>query len=109
MRALYRSAHFLVFPTLFEGWGFPLFEAFESGLPVACSHATCLPELARDAALLFDPQDPSEIASAIDRISSDVGFRSSLVEKGRRRAQLFTWENSAREHRALYRKISGAE
>jgi glycosyltransferase involved in cell wall biosynthesis len=105
MWILYNASRFLVFPTLFEGWGFPLFEAFQSGLPVACSRATCLPELAGDAALLFDPGSPAEMADAIHRIATDNDLRATLVAKGQRRAEHFSWGKSAAAHRVLYRRL----
>jgi len=107
LRALYRLADFLIFPSLFEGGGFPLLEAFQEGAPVACSTATSLPEYGGDAVLLFDPTSIDAMADAIHQMWSDAGLRQSLRDRGSARAQLFTWEQTARTYRALYRKIAG--
>jgi len=107
LRALYRLATLVVIPSLFEGWGFPLIEAFHEGVAVASSSAASLGEYAGDAALLFDPTSVDAIAAALARLASDVALRADLVERGRRRAQAFSWERAARAHRALYRKVAG--
>jgi glycosyltransferase involved in cell wall biosynthesis len=109
LRALYRLADFLIFPSLFEGGGFPLLEAFQEGVPVACSTATSLPEYGGDAVLLFDPQSLEAMADAIRTMLCDAELRDSLRARGSARAQLFTWEQTARTYRALYRKIAGRE
>ncbi len=107
LRALYRLARMVVVPSLFEGGGFPVLEAFYEGTPVACSRATCLPETAGDAALLFDPQSVGEIAEALRRLVADGDLRASLAERGAKRIALFDWEKTARAYRALYRKVAG--
>jgi glycosyltransferase involved in cell wall biosynthesis len=107
LKALYQRATALVFPSLFEGWGLPLVEAFALGLPVAASNAAALPETAGDAAVLFDPERPEEIADAIARIWTDEALRSVLADYGRRRAATLSWERTARTYRALYRKVAG--
>jgi glycosyltransferase involved in cell wall biosynthesis len=107
MQSLYRLARMLVFPSRFEGFGMPVFEAFRSGVPVACSGATSLPEVAGGAALLFDPVSTDEIAAAVHRLWSDAGLRGELVEKGRRRVEGIGWREVARRYRALYRLVGG--
>jgi glycosyltransferase involved in cell wall biosynthesis len=107
LRALYRLADFLIFPSLFEGGGFPILEAFQEGTPVACSTATSLPEYGGDAVLLFDPDSTEDMAEAVRRMWSDADLRQSLRTRGSARAQLFTWDQTARTYRALYRKIAG--
>ncbi len=109
LRALYRLADFLIFPSLFEGGGFPLLEAFQEGAPVACSTATSLPEYGGDAVLLFDPYSIDDMAEAIRKLWCDADLRQSLRDRGIARAKLFTWERTARTYRALYRKIAGRE
>lgn len=105
---LYRLATFVVFPSLFEGGGLPLLEAFREGTPVACSWATSLPEYAGGAALLFDPLSTSSIAEALERMFADASLRQKLSEAGRQRALAFSWKNAAKHYRALYRKVAGA-
>lgn len=106
VHALYRSAHCLVFPSLFEGWGMPVTEAFEVGLPVACTDAPWLPEVVRGAVLGFDPMDPSSIADALATVWQDDETRAGLVEEGRRRAAGLSWRTSAAAFRAMYRSIA---
>lgn len=97
MPLLYRSARFLILPSLFEGFGIPLLEAMASDCPVACSNSTSLPEVAGDAAILFDPHDPDAIADAMHRVLTDEELRHALVQRGRARCRQFSWERTARE------------
>jgi glycosyltransferase involved in cell wall biosynthesis len=99
---LYRRACALVFPSLYEGFGLPPLEAMACGCPVACSSAASLAEICGDAALLFDPREPGEVESAVNRVADDEGLRSRLRDAGLRRAGGFTWENAAREHRGTF-------
>jgi len=92
---LYRLADCFVFPSLGEGFGLPVLEAMVRGVPVACSNASSLPDVAGDAALYFDPTDTAGIASAVRRILSDPDLRDRLREAGRARAATFTWEATA--------------
>ncbi len=103
----YQQARCLVFPSLFEGFGFPVLEAFNAGLPVTCSSTTSLPELAGDAAALFDPTDVEAMADAIERVWSDEDLRAQLVARGHERAALYSWDRLARSCRALYRAAAG--
>jgi glycosyltransferase involved in cell wall biosynthesis len=107
LRALYHLAQFVIHPSLFEGGGLPILEAFNEGAPVACANTTSLPEYAGDAALYFDSTVIESIADATKRMSTDAALRASLRERGRVRVQAFTWERTARMYRALYRKIAG--
>lgn len=107
LRALYALADGVVFPSLFEGWGLPVNEAFSAGIPVASSSAASLPDLVGDAGLLFDPIDPDAIATQMHRLWSDGELRRKLAERGRRRAELFTFDRSARLLRAHYRDVAG--
>ena len=108
LQALYHLCRCVVFPTKFEGGGFPLLEAFHAGSPIACSNVTLLPEQAGDAALLFDPDRPEEIAAAIERLWTDQEPRRTLVERGRERVRDFSWDRTARLFRAHYRRLAGA-
>lgn len=81
--ALRRGACAVVFPSLYEGFGLPVAEAMAAGVPVACSDRTALAEVAGDAALLFDPRKPADIAAALVRMATDVMLRERLVGKGR--------------------------
>ncbi len=95
--ALYAGATALVFPSLYEGFGFPVVEAMLSGTPVIASDTSSLPELAGEAALLVDPLDSAAIAAAMGRLSDDVGLRSDLIDRGRTQALRFTWDIAASE------------
>ena len=94
--ALYAGALALVFPTLYEGFGFPVLEAMLSGAPVICSNTSSLPELAGDAALLVDPLDVGAIAAAIGRIADDPALSGDLRSRGNDQALKFTWDAAAR-------------
>lgn len=109
LMALYSAARCLVFPSLFEGWGMPVTEAFWAGIPVAAAHASTLSEVVADAGLLFDPLDPEDIAENISRMWRDDSLRNDLIARGRERVAPYTWERSAATHRALYRRIAGRD
>lgn len=85
----------LVFPSLFEGFGIPIIEAFNAEVPVITSNVTSMPEIAGDAALLVDPENVEQIALALHNISSDNDLALSLIEKGRVRRRDFSWERTS--------------
>lgn len=107
LRRLYHLAQFVIHPSLFEGGGLPILEAFREGVPVACSNVTSLPEYAGDAAMYFDPTDVGNIAATAKRIMLDSECRESLRARGLARVRLFSWERTARKYRALYRQVAG--
>jgi glycosyltransferase involved in cell wall biosynthesis len=108
LRAVYRSAAFLVLPTLFEADSCPIHEAWSEGLAVASSNHTALPDQVGDAGLLFDANNPSAIADAIQSLATDVNLRRELVERGYRRVRDFDWERTAKAYRAVYRRAARA-
>jgi glycosyltransferase involved in cell wall biosynthesis len=101
---LYRAADCFVFPSLAEGFGLPVLDAMLRGTPVACSNATSLPEVAGDAALLFDPLDVEAITVSVRRILEDPELAERLASAGRQRARRFSWDESARRTLDSYRK-----
>jgi glycosyltransferase involved in cell wall biosynthesis len=99
---LYGGASIFVFPSLYEGFGLPVLEAMACGTPVACSRVASLPEVAGDAAALFDPQDPQDIAAVVGALIADPGLRAVLKERGLRRAAGSTWRACAELTAAAY-------
>jgi glycosyltransferase involved in cell wall biosynthesis len=94
--ALYRGARLLAFPSLYEGFGLPVLEAMQCGLPIVCSRASSLPEVAGDAALLVDPHDVGGWATALESVYHDGALRAELAVRGQAQAATFTWERCAR-------------
>ncbi len=93
--AFYTHAAAVVIPSVLEGFGIPVLETFAAHVPLICSDATALPEVAGNAALLFNPQNPQELASCFMRLGADPGLRAALVSAGEARLRLFTWERTA--------------
>ena len=108
LEGLWALARAFVFPSLYEGFGLPVLEAMARGVPVACSNASSLPEVAGDAALLFDPHDEAAIAEALRRLLDDAALREQLRVRGLARAGEFTWQRTARLTLESYRRALGA-
>lgn len=106
LRCVYRGAGVFVFPSLYEGFGIPVLEAFASGLPVATSNISSLPEVAADAALLVDPTDPQAIANAMQRFAESESLRSRFIDLGYERAKQLSWDNVARMTADVYRRVA---
>jgi glycosyltransferase involved in cell wall biosynthesis len=102
LEGLYGAADVCVYPSLYEGFGMPVLEAMSRGVPLACSNATSLPEVAGDAAVLFDPLDPEAIARAIRTVLDDPRAAERLRASGRAQAARFTWERCADGVLAVY-------
>lgn len=105
MRALMQSASALVFPSLGEGFGLPVLEAYASCLPVVASNTTSLPEVAGQAAVLVDPGDSHAIAEGMCRIVEDSALAGRLITAGLERARSFTWHACAIRTQAVYRSV----
>ena len=103
--ALYNAAELLVYPSLYEGFGLPVLEAMICGKPVITSPCGSIPEIAGDAALMVDPHDADAIANAIMRVLTDKVLYDSLVEKGKLRAGLFSWQLAAEKIFAVYQAV----
>ena len=108
MEGLYRLSAGFVFPSLYEGFGLPVLEAMARGVPVACSGGGSLSEVAGDAAVVFDPLRPEEIAKAIETLLCDASVSERLRVAGLERASRFDWSTAARETAGVYqRALSG--
>jgi glycosyltransferase involved in cell wall biosynthesis len=107
MEGLYAAASAFVFPSLYEGFGLPVLEAMQRGVPVACSGHSALAEVAGDAASLFDAEDPEAIADAVRAILADRALAGRLRAKGRARAARFTWQATARGYLDTYSRVLG--
>lgn len=99
---LYAGAELFVFPSEYEGFGLPPLEAMATGVPVACSGATSLPEVVGDAAVLFDPGSTAEIVAAMTRVLGSPQLASELREKGFERVRQFSWSSAARQIMRIY-------
>src|SRR5205807_9603079 len=104
LRRAYRVADVLVFPSLYEGFGFPVLEAFASGLPVVTSGAGGLKEVAGDAALVVEGRDPAAYVNAVEQLD-DPDEREDLIQKGWERARQFTWQRTAMMTAEVYKPL----
>lgn len=109
LEALICNAKMMVFPSLFEGFGIPVLEAFKSGVPVCCSDKTSLPEVAGDNALYFDAESPESISHAIKKLLTDQQLSNDLVERGKSRAEKFSYKSSATTLYELFKSLSDKE
>lgn len=103
---LYAGALALVFPTLYEGFGFPVIEAMLCGTPVIASDTSSLPELVGDAGLLVSPRDPEAIAEAMGRLSDEEALRRDLRERGSVQAEKFTWKQAGEQVMAVFDRMA---
>jgi alpha-1,3-rhamnosyl/mannosyltransferase len=95
LEGLYRAAACFVLPSLREGFGLPVLEAMRRGVPVACSNTSAVPEVAGDAAILFNPRQTEAVAEAVTAILRDADLAAELADRGRKRAASFTWQRTA--------------
>ena len=102
---IFKNADAFIFPSLYEGFGIPILESFYFKKPLLCSNITSMPEIAGDAALYFDPENPEEIAKIIVFFYQNPSVWQSLVEKGQQRLSLFSWQKTGEETVALYKDI----
>jgi len=102
---LYRKAILFVFPSLYEGFGIPVLEAFSCGCPVAASNCSSLPEVGGDAAIYFDPNDSDSIQKVIEDIVHNNSLQDSLRIRGYQRLKLFSWEKTALDTKKVYENL----
>lgn len=105
LRMLYQYALAFVFPSLYEGFGIPVLEAFSCGCPVVLSNSSSLPEVAQDAAEYFDPKNISSIRTAIEKVIYSNEIRENLSNKGYQRLQHFSWSKMSRMTHEVYKSL----
>lgn len=103
---LYQHAQAFVFPSLNEGFGIPVLEAFGAGCPVVLSERSSLPEVAGEAAVYFDPENDESIADAIERVVTSESLRDQLRQSGRERLTLFSLDKTARQTFDVYKQLT---
>ena len=101
---LFRQAHLFVYPSLYEGFGIPILEAFLNECPVALSRSSCFPEVAANAGKYFDPENEESIYEALLNLLKDEDLRQNLISAGKDRIQYFTWKETARKTFLTYQK-----
>ncbi len=89
---LYHNASLYVFPSLYEGFGFPLLEAMSCGIPAVCSNRSSLPEIGGNAVITFDPESPESIKNAMQSVLTDPVLKNNLISKGYSRKEEFSWQ-----------------
>ncbi len=105
MPALYSAADALVFPSFYEGFGVPPLEAMRCGTPAVVSDIPVLREVMGDAVIFVDPRDPGSIADGMKRVLTDPALAAEMARRGAARAELYTWDRSARGALAAYRAV----
>lgn len=105
LQEAYKKASVFVFPSLYEGFGLPLLEAFSASCPVVCSHSSSLPEIAENAAVYFNPLSEHEIENAISKVIYDKKLRQTLIDNGKQRLKEFSWQKTVDETLDVYRSV----
>jgi alpha-1,3-rhamnosyl/mannosyltransferase len=104
---LVAGASLFVYPSLYEGFGFPVVQAMAANVAVLSSRTSCLPEIAGDAAVYVDPRSPSEMAAQLTQLTESPEERTRLAQMGRVRAECYRWERCAKESLEFFREIAG--
>jgi glycosyltransferase involved in cell wall biosynthesis len=105
LHAILREAQMLIFPSIYEGFGLPVLEAMDIGIPVACSNMASLPEVAGEAAIFFDPFSIDDMAQKIGQIALDSTLQEALRKKGFGNVKRFSWDKTACETLKAYKKV----
>ncbi len=107
LEAVWHGCDFLIFPSLYEGFGIPILEAMSIGKAVLCSNGTSLPEVAGDAALYFDPRRPEDIVRCLERLTKDTSLRNDLIRRGYARAANFRPETMTAKYLEIFDSALG--
>jgi glycosyltransferase involved in cell wall biosynthesis len=107
LTTVYRQAEVFVFPSIYEGFGFPLLEAMAHETPAIASSSSSLPEVGGDAALYFPPGDSAALAERIRQLTSDRRLREEMIRRGRAQVERFHWSDAGRKTTALFRRVAG--
>ena len=105
LTALFRDAVAFVYPSIYEGFGIPILDAFSAGCPVVLSQTSCFPEVAGDAALYFEKDDAATLYNHIESLMGDEGIRQGLIQKGHDRIKMFSWDRCACETAKVYMSL----
>jgi len=105
LASLYNHAQCLVYPSLYEGFGLPIIEAFACGCPVITSKGSSTAEIAGDAAVLIDPNNTDDMTEKIREVFNNSSLQNQLVQLGHNRAHLFNWDKTANQTLKLYQAI----
>ncbi len=103
---LYNAADLVLYPSLYEGCGFPVLESMACGTPVIASNVTSIPEVAGDAAILVDPLNINQIANSLTKLSVDQNLQQTLIDKGNLQASKFSWWRTAQENFNIYNSLN---
>ncbi len=101
----YKQALMFVFPSLYEGFGMPILEAFACACPLVCSKTSSLPEIAGNGAHYFDPYKEESISNAIQKVLEDGDYRRELIKNGTTRLKLFSWQQTAIDTKKVYEGV----
>lgn len=102
---LYKNAISIVYPSLYEGFGMPILEAFACHCPVLLSNTSCFPEIAQDAGLYFSPYELESLVHSMELILLDDLLRNSLINKGLDREKEFSWNKTANQTLEVYKSV----
>lgn len=105
MLSVFAHAIGFIYPSLYEGFGIPILDAFHAGCPVILSNASCFPEVAGDAALYFEKDDSEGLRRCVRRVVEDDNLRIEMVKKGKERVREFSWERTARQTSYVYEEV----
>jgi len=104
LNELYTNALVFVYPSLYEGFGMPILEAYANNCPVCLSNSSCFPEIAQNAGVFFDPKNQDSILSAIEKVVYNNDYAKTIIKAGRNRLESFSWEKATKETISSYNK-----